>query len=119
MAKKILVVDDEQEILALLEEFLTRKDFQVITADSGRKALKIIDKGESIDLILLDHRMPKLDGTGVLRELEIRQSKVPVILLTGSLGETIGMIKVDAFLMKPIDLDELLDKVRELLGRRP
>ncbi|MFC1480222.1 response regulator transcription factor [Candidatus Omnitrophota bacterium] len=117
MAKKILVVDDEQEILSLIDEFLTRKGFQVIVADNGEKALDIIDQDGSIDLILLDYRMPKLDGSAVLAELKMRQNKTPVILLTGSLGKETRELEVGAFLMKPLDLDEVVAKIEELLGK--
>ena len=116
MPKKILVIDDEMEILFLLEKFLTKKGFRVITADNGTEGLKIIDRDRSIDLIVLDHRMPKLDGAGVLDGLKMRPEKVPVILLTGSVGKETRDLEVDAFLMKPIDLEELVEQANKLLG---
>ena len=115
---KVLVVDDERGILAVIEKFLRKKDFEVITADDGEKGLEAFDRDRSIDIIILDHKMPRLDGAGVLDGLTARKSKLPVILLTGSLGKVARKLRVDAFLTKPIDLDELLDKINELLGRQ-
>ncbi len=115
---KVLVIDDERGILAVIEKFLRKKNFEVVTADDGDKGLEVFDEDKSIDIIILDHKMPRLDGAGVLNGLTARGNKLPVILLTGSLGKDARKLKVDAFLTKPIDLDELLDKINELLGGR-
>ena len=82
MSITILVVDDEQRMRTLLKDFLVKKDYQVIEAKDGQEALEIFnEKQDSINLILLDVMMPKLDGWSVLRQ--IRQvSKVPIIMLT-------------------------------------
>jgi len=116
----ILIVDDEHEILYILERFLKKSGFNVITADSGEKAVKIMSRGKNVDLIILDHRMPKLDGAGVLDALKTLKVKTPVVLLTGSISKDTKKLDVDAFFMKPVDLHVMLDKIRELLsGERP
>jgi len=102
---KILVVDDEQEILELLDIYLTKKGFKVAKCDNGEKALEIVEQDKSIDLIVLDIRMPKLDGKAVFEELKARQCEIPIIVLTGSLGKEHLEVKADVMLMKPIDLD--------------
>jgi len=115
---KILVVDDEREILSLLEIFLTKKGFQVVLCGEGDEAIKILEKDRSIDLVILDYKMPGLDGDAVLKELKSKQYKVPVIIITGSFEEEIRELEADAFLLKPIDLDELVDKINNLLRGR-
>ena len=112
---KIMVVDDEQEILALLDIFLKKKGFDVVQCRGGKLAVETIKTNSKIDLVVLDRRMPDLDGAVVLEEIRKIERTVPVIMLTGSLGEDTKQIPVDDFLMKPIDLHELLEKVQKLL----
>jgi len=114
---RILVIDDEIEILRIAETFLLRKGFEVMTAQDGEEGLRALDEaGPSIDLVVLDHRMPNLDGAGVLNEMRRKGIKKPVILLTGSIGKEIKYLKADATLLKPIDLDEMLEMIRKLVG---
>ena len=63
---KVLTIDDELGILAVVEKFLRKKGFEVITADNGEKGLKAFDRDKSIDIIILDHKMPRLNGAAVL-----------------------------------------------------
>jgi DNA-binding response OmpR family regulator len=115
---RIMVVDDEMEIIALLDLFLRKKGYDVVTCNGGEKALEEINKNTCFDLAILDRRMPNVDGAAVLSELRKKCGKVPVILLTGSLGTQMKELEVDEFLMKPIDLNELLEKVHKLLGEK-
>ncbi len=120
---KILVIDDEHQILDILERFLTKMGFQVITALGGEEGIKAINS-QDVDLILLDMKMPKVTGIDVLKELKEREKKVPVIILSGSLGvvrevhllEELGHTQED-IVTKPIDLFNLLEKVRSKLPR--
>ncbi len=114
---KILVVDDEREILDLMEIYLTKKGFQVVKCDNGEGALGIVDKDKEIDLIVLDIRMPGLDGKDVFNELKRRQCKLPIIILTGSMGKDHLGLEAEGCLLKPIDLDDLMDKINRLLGK--
>ncbi len=110
---KILVVDDELEILSLLETFLKAKGFDAVTTDSGEKALEMITQDESLDLIILDVRMPRVSGADILNAMKEKGIKTPVIILTGSLGEETKRLVANDYLMKPVDLKELYNKVNE------
>ncbi len=120
MKRTILVVDDELHIVDLLDEFLTKKGFQVIKCNGGRKAIKIIKSDKPIDLTVLDSKMPEVDGFAILKEMDKIRKQTPVIILTGSIdwesrhGRTRN---VKAVLTKPIDLDELLNKINEILKK--
>jgi len=114
--KKLLIVDDEPEILAIIEAFLNAKGgFRIIKASNGQEALDILSRDNSIDLVVLDHRMPVLDGSATFAEIRKNGLTIPVILLTGSVGRQTKKLKVDAYLFKPIDLTELLAHINRLL----
>ena len=79
---KILIVDDESRMRKLIKDFLSKKGCKIIEAENGEKAIEIYSlEKKSIDLILLDVMMPKLDGWSVLRKIR-QESRVPVIMLT-------------------------------------
>ncbi|MFH1652831.1 MAG: response regulator [Pseudomonadota bacterium] len=118
--KKILVVDDEELICNVLKKFLTLKGFEVFTALRGEEGLLLLEK-EKPDLLIQDKRMQGIGGLGVLRELRKRKNDIPVVILTGSQDVdeiTIGEIRqlgYDDFLFKPVDLDELLERINRRL----
>src|SRR5215203_813563 len=82
MMEKILIVDDDTEICNLLSRFLIRKNFEVETAFSGKRALALV-KEQKFDLILCDFRLGDMDGLQMMEELHQLGSKVPVIIITG------------------------------------
>ena len=106
----ILVVDDEQLIRWTLKQQLSSHGFDVVEAGSGAEALAAF--GETIDLVLLDFRLPDTDGLSVLRQLKDMQPTVPVILLTAfaSIQSAVEAIKQGAYdyAKKPFEFDELL-----------
>ncbi len=106
----ILVVDDEQLIRWTLKQQLDARGFEVVEAGSGSEALAAFD--ETIDLVLLDFRLPDTDGLAVLRQLKDRQPTVPVILLTAfaSIQSAVEAIRQGAYdyARKPFEFDELL-----------
>ena len=117
---KVLAIDDEMEICKVIEAFLTKKGFCVLTAYSGEESLKIIEK-EKPDLVVLDKRMPGIGGVAVLRELVKRKDSTPVIVLSGSeeLSEHAEELKdlgYDDILIKPIDLKILLERINKRLA---
>ncbi|MGB2630611.1 MAG: response regulator [Candidatus Omnitrophota bacterium] len=113
---KIMVVDDEREILSLLNVFLKKKGFEVVLCQGGKPAIiEVIKNNAEIDLVILDRRMPDVDGFVVLEEIRKIEKYIPVIMLAGSLGGDTKKIPVDDFLMKPIDLNKLLEKVEKYL----
>ncbi|MDE2180369.1 MAG: response regulator [candidate division NC10 bacterium] len=110
MAARVLVVDDEPVAVELLREFLLAKGYEVITAGDGEEALRKV-KEERPHLILLDVRMPKMDGLEVLRQVKAIDQEVSVIMVTGTNEEEIGRqaMALGAFdyITKPVDLPYL------------
>ena len=119
---KILIVDDEPEIVKVIEEFLIKTGFEVITALEGSKAIEIINSQSKINLMVLDMKMSEISGIGVLKEVKKINSQIPVIILTGSIDaqKHIGDLRslgrnYDDILTKPVDLSLLLDKIKKKL----
>jgi DNA-binding response OmpR family regulator len=120
MMKHILVVDDEENILTLFEDELSEADYRVSTATTGSAALETI-AAEVPDLIVLDIRMPDMHGLEVLAKVRENHKDLPVILCTAVHGlkdeYTVWDARVSAYLTKPIDLDDLVYKVQEVLEK--
>ena len=118
---RILIVDDEPEIVRGLEDNLRFEGYQTSTAADGREALAVAAR-EAPDLILLDIMMPGLSGWDVCRELRSRGIDVPIIMLTarGEEGDRVRGLELgaDDYITKPFSLRELLARVRAVL-RRP
>lgn len=122
LKKKILVVDDEAGSALLVKASLVKQGFDVIQAGNGLEALLAV-KGQVPDLVVMDRMMPKMDGMKAcaLIKLDRRFSGIPVIMLTASadkadvkMSEEVG---AEAFLNKPVNVLELIQKVQELLTR--
>jgi len=120
MSDRILVVDDEPEIRSLLTRLLTRQGYAVESASSGESALVQVDT-DPPDVILLDVRLPGIDGFEVCRAIKSRPSTclVPVVLVTGLCDRESRLNGIDAgadeFLNKPFDPPELAARVRSLV----
>lgn len=119
MAKCILVVDDEPVISTLAKRKLQDNGYEVMTAKDGLEALEMLKK-RIPDLILLDVEMPRMDGyTFIMQRSKIPEFvKIPFIVLT-SHAEIEPMFKrhgVKAYLIKPLEIDALLEKVRAFAG---
>lgn len=80
--KKILVADDEMAIRLLYSEELKEEGYEVYTASNGREALEIVEK-VPLDLVILDIKMPEMDGIEALRQIKERHPNLPVVLSTG------------------------------------
>lgn len=118
---KILVVNDEEEILKVIEEFLTKQGFSVITALGPEKALDILALNPQIDLIVADLRMPRISGVNLIERIRQFKQDIPVIVLTGSIyieryREALERLNCKDILTKPVDLNILLKKIREKLN---
>jgi two-component system alkaline phosphatase synthesis response regulator PhoP len=111
MPAKILVVDDDPDIIDALDVLLQGEGYEVITAGDGEEGLLRI-KEESPDLIILDLLMPKLDGYGVCKTLREDVSQRRYELETGM------RMNVEDYVEKPIDPDVVLDRVTKILARR-
>ena len=84
----ILVVDDEVRMRKLIKDFLSKKDYNILEAEDGEKALAIYKENKnSISLILLDVMMPKLDGWSVLRQIRQTDEMLPIVMLTARAEE--------------------------------
>ena len=122
---KILIVDDERRIINILEEFLTKSGYKIITALGGAEAKDILRSKTTIDLMMLDLKMPAVDGIDVLKEQRRLETNIPVIILTGSIDaiDHVSTLKDLGYgnkdlLFKPFDLYELLDAVTKKLSSR-
>jgi DNA-binding response OmpR family regulator len=119
MSQKILVVDDELDIVKVVRAYLEQSSFRVITASDGEQALAAF-RHEQPDLIVLDLNLPKLDGLDVCRAIR-RDSNVPIIMLTARVEETdrlIGLeIGADDYIVKPFSPREVVARVRSVLRR--
>jgi DNA-binding NtrC family response regulator len=80
---KILVIDDEHGIRSLLDTLLSRKGYDVVLAESGRKGLELFRR-ERPDVVVLDLKMPEMDGVMVLKQIRSVDLKLPVMILTGA-----------------------------------
>ena len=112
--RRVLLVDDEERFCTQMRRLLERRHFQVVTAGDGRRALELID-GQSFDVLVLDIRMPVMDGLTALGRIQQKTSPPPVIMLTGhaSLETGIEAIRQGAFdyLMKPCSIEDLVAKL--------
>jgi DNA-binding response OmpR family regulator len=117
--KKILVVDDEENIRELYRDELAEEGYRVEMAENGTQALA---KFESFrpDLVTLDVMMPGMDGIEVLRRIREKNPSVPVLLLTafGEFKQDFSTWASDAYIVKSADVAELKQTVRKLLGRK-
>lgn len=116
---KILVVDDEENIVNVVKAYLEKENFKVMTAKDGEIALNIFNK-EEINLIILDLMLPKISGEEVCRRIRT-YSNVPIIMLTAKVEEDERIegisIGADDYLTKPFSVRELVVRVRALLRR--
>lgn len=118
---KILIVDDEPTVCAVLEEFLVEKGYETDTANSGEKALEMLI-AKHHDLMLLDLNMPGMSGLEVLREVERKAYQVGVIIITGlqdlELARKVIRHGAIDYLNKPIDLELLASAIDFALKKR-
>jgi DNA-binding response OmpR family regulator len=123
MAQKILVVDDEQDVVKILKVRLEAAGYAVIAAYDGQEGLDMAHN-EKPDLIVLDLMLPKLNGYQVCRMLKFDSAyqAVPIIMLTARASEEDQKLSqeagADAYMTKPFEPEQLLAKIRELLGAK-
>jgi two-component system, OmpR family, response regulator MprA len=122
MRTKILVVDDDPDLLLLLRVTLAAEDFQSLLARNGEDAIREIQT-ESPHLVLLDIMMPVMDGWQVLRWMTDKGIQIPVIVVSAKASETdvakaLELGAID-YVTKPFDPDQLLQSILAALGRSP
>lgn len=119
---RVLFVDDEVEFLQLMEKRLSRRGMEVSTAPDGQSALDMLDAvlaegGEMFKVVVMDVRMPGMDGLETLRRMKAKAPELPVILLTGHacMGVAVQGMDLGAYdyMLKPVSISELIIKMEE------
>ena len=120
---RVVCVEDEPEMIDLIKLILTRKGYEVHGANGGVEGLKMIREVEP-DLVLLDLMMPEMDGWQVYQQIKAddKTKDIPVVVVTAkaqNIDKVLGLhiAKVDDYISKPFSLQELVDRVEDVLKR--
>lgn len=119
---KILLIDDDEQVVKVLTSFLEREQHEVLTAADGKKAIRLLEK-QPFDLVITDVIMPEQDGVGVLMWLMVHADHQKVIVMSGGsasldqnyLFDMCKRLHADKVLPKPVDFETLTGAVREVL----
>ena len=121
-AVKILFVDDEKPFVETMMKRLRKREMDVMPAYDGQEALQFLEQNSGIEVVILDIKMPKMDGMTALKEIKSKYPLIEVIMLTGHATVETGIegMKMGAFdyLMKPCEMDQLIAKVNEAAKRK-
>jgi DNA-binding NtrC family response regulator len=113
---RMMIVDDEERFLSTMKKLLAKRGYDVVTASSGAEALEIMSV-QNIHVVILDVKMPGMDGNETLREIKKRFPLSEVIMLTGhaTMESAVEGLKSGAidYLMKPADLDDIIKKAED------
>ncbi|MBC2703225.1 response regulator [Desulfobacula sp.] len=119
---KLLLVDDEKPFLDTITKRLEKRELKVSAVYSGKEALAALENNKSLEVVVLDVKMPGMDGIETLVEIKKKFPLVEVIMLTGhaTVETAIDGMKLGAFdyLMKPCDIDVLVTKVNEAVEKK-
>jgi len=117
MELKVLVVDDEEDIVEVLQDRLESYGFTVVSARTGLEALKKLSR-EKVDGIFLDIKMPEMDGLETLGEIRKKDQKIPVIIITASSNRDAAAAalskKANDYILKPFDWREMKTKIERV-----
>ena len=118
MSPTVLIVEDDPDTREMLTSFLQLEGFQTATASNGREALDRLTDGVNADVIVLDLMMPVMDGWQFRqRQVEdARLARIPTIVVSAAGRDRMAQISADAYLAKPIDIEELLSRVTQFCG---
>ena len=118
----VLLVDDEVAFVETMTKRLTKRELNILSAFSGKEAIEKLQNNQTIEVVILDVKMPGMDGIETLREIKRLYPLIEVIMLTGhaTVESAIEGMKHGAFdyLMKPCDMDQLLEKVKEASSKK-
>jgi CheY-like chemotaxis protein len=123
-AARVLLVDDEVLVREVLAEQLEDAGFTVLAAADGNAALGVLDRSETVDILVTDFSMPGMDGLAVIRAAQTRLPQLPAVLLTGYSGDGVALAVESAvagkisLLRKPIRAADLVDRIQVLLAAR-
>jgi two-component system response regulator HydG len=119
MAEKILIIDDDKDMCLVLKRFLSKHGFEAVEANSGKKALEVLEN-TSPDLILCDFKLEDMDGTTILKNIKERLPAVPVIIITGysNIKTAVEVMRLGAidYVTKPLLPDEILLTIKRALA---
>ncbi len=117
MSKRVLIVDDEPDVVRFLSQLFEDAGFEVATADDGVEAYEMLEKVHP-DLVTLDLQMPNDTGTDFYRRMHRKRdySEIPIIVISGLAGRHLAIRKPYAVFDKPIDEEELLKTARKAVG---
>ena len=122
MKPLVLLVDDEVPFVETMTKRLIKRDLNVNTAFSGKEALEVLDKNRNTDVVILDVKMPGMDGIETLGEIKKAYPLTEVVMLTGhgTIESAIDGMKMGAYdyLLKPCDIDQLMRKVGEATQKK-
>ena len=122
MKPMVLLVDDETPFVETMTKRLEKRDLKIIAAFSGEEALEILNKNRNTDVVILDVKMPGMNGIETLEKIRNQFPLIEVIMLTGhaTVESAIEGMKLGAFdyLMKPCEIEQLLAKVQEATKKK-
>ncbi len=117
---KVLIVEDNDKLRRMIDIYLKQNNFKTYTAKDGLEALYILDNNP-IDLVICDIMMPNMDGFELIKELRTVYKELPIIIVTAKESKDDKMmgfkLGTDDYMVKPIDLEELLMRIQALLRR--
>lgn len=118
--KKVLVIDDNEEVLKTITKYLTHKNYDVVASTNGLDALKMVEAEDTnFDLLITDLVMPNISGVAIISIVKEKYPDVPIIAITGW-GEHPEALateaKADVVLEKPFELDEFIRIIQDLLA---
>jgi len=118
----VMLVDDEVPFVETMTKRLAKRDLNVISAFSGQEALETIDKHRNVDVVVLDVKMPGMDGIETLKKMKAAYPLIEVVMLTAhaTVESAIEGMRFGAFdyLMKPCDMEQLMGKVNEATRKK-
>jgi len=118
----VLLVDDEVDFVEAFSERLEMRNLEIAKAFNGKEALKALEKNHTIEVVILDVKMPGMDGIETLTEIKKKYPLVEVIMLSGhaDVESAIEGMKLGAFdyLMKPCEMDQMIAKVTEAAAKK-
>jgi len=119
---RVLLVDDEVSFVETFGERLELRDFEISKTFSGQEALKVLEENKNIEVVILDVKMPDMDGIETLAEIKRKHPLVEVMMLSGhaDVASAIEGMKQGAYdyLMKPVDMDQIITKVTEAAAKK-
>jgi DNA-binding NtrC family response regulator len=118
----VMLVDDEKAFVETMKKRLEKRDLRIIPAYDGKEALETLDKNRNIDVIILDVKMPGMDGIETLKEIKKQSPLTEVVMLTAhaTVESAIEGMKQGAYdyLMKPCNIDQLMEKVEMATNKK-